>query len=226
MNQTIFFSICSIFYCFLLLSFLFSKKNKKNVEIKNLKILAIINLLTLFCEASGSFLGANYEKYELINSIVLKSMIGLYAAWFSMFMVFINNIAKKNKTLDIKSNLIYYVMLLISVIVVLALPIVYNTNKAGAIIYTSGACVEVLRVYTLLCEGICLLLMFKNIKNIKASRYASLFVLVSVCTLSAVIQTYYPSVLLVASTETLVMYVAYINNRENKIRQLETKGNE
>ena len=59
--------------------------------------------------------------------------------------------------------------------------------------------------------------MFANIKRIKASNYSSLFALISITMLSAVIQTSYPSILLVASTETFVLLIAYINLLKDKI---------
>ena len=101
MNPTIFFSICSLFYCGLLLYMLFSKTEKKTVENKILKILTTINLFSLLCEGAGMFLGNNYERFKLLNDVSLRLMLALYIAWFSVFVLYVLNIAKNYKKLRI-----------------------------------------------------------------------------------------------------------------------------
>ena len=54
----------------------------------------------------------------------------------------------------------------------------------------------------------------KYIKKVKIKNYSSLFALVILSTLAAVIQSEYPSLLLCASTDTFVMYIAYLNMRK------------
>ena len=57
--------------------------------------------------------------------------------------------------------------------------------------------------------------MFKNVKKIKVIRYSSLFSLIIISTLTAAIQSYYPSLLLSASTDTFVLFIAYLNIVKN-----------
>ena len=106
MNPTIFFSICSLLYCLLLIVNLFSKKEVRTAESKILKILLIINLFTLICQASGIFVGNNYEKFKLLNDIVLRLMLVLYISWVSFFVIYIQNVSKQEKVFDIKKYLL------------------------------------------------------------------------------------------------------------------------
>ena len=53
--------------------------------------------------------------------------------------------------------------------------------------------------------------MFKNFKKASVVKYSSLFALITLSTLAAAIQSYYPSVLLTASAETFVLYIEYIS---------------
>lgn len=220
MNPTIFFSICSIFYCALLLYMLFSKTEEKTVENKILKILTTINLFSLLCEGAGMFLGNNYERLKLLNDITLKLMLVLYIAWFSVFVLYVLNLAKNYKTLSFKKDIILYIIMGIGIILACVLPIIYITNDEGVIIYSTGMAVQLVYYYAMAASMTCLFIMFKHAKQVKVSNYTSLFALVILSTLAAAIQSRYPSLLLTASSETFVLYIAYLNMKK---RQLNNK---
>ena len=220
MNPTIFFSICSIFYCILLLYMLFSKTEEKTVENKILKILTKINLFSLLCEGAGMFLGNNYERLKLLNDITLKLMLVLYIAWFSVFVLYVLNLAKNYKTLSFKKDIILYIIMAIVIILACVLPIIYITNDEGVIIYSTGMAVQLVYYYAMAASMTCLFIMFKHAKQVKVSNYTSLFALVILSTLAAAIQSRYPSLLLTASSETFVLYIAYLNMKK---RQLNNK---
>ena len=220
MNPTIFFSICSIFYCVLLLYMLFSKTVEKTVENKILKILTTINLFSLLCEGAGMFLGNNYERLKLLNDITLKLMLVLYIAWFSVFVLYVLNLAKNYKTLSFKKDIILYIIMGIGIILACVLPIIYITNDEGVIIYSTGMAVQLVYYYAMAASMTCLFIMFKHAKQVKVSNYTSLFALVILSTLAAAIQSRYPSLLLTASSETFVLYIAYLNMKK---RQLNNK---
>lgn len=220
MNPTIFFSICSIFYCALLLYMLFSKTEEKTVENKILKILTTINLFSLLCEGAGMFLGNNYERLKLLNDITLKLMLVLYIAWFSVFVLYVLNLAKNYKTLSFKKDIILYIIMAIGIILACVLPIIYITNDEGVIIYSTGMAVQLVYYYAMAASMTCLFIMFKHAKQVKVSNYTSLFALVILSTLAAAIQSRYPSLLLTASSETFVLYIAYLNMKK---RQLNNK---
>lgn len=221
MNPTIFFSVCSLFYCGLLIFMLFSKNEKKNIENKILKILAIINLGSLLCEAVGMFLGNNYERFKLLNDISLRLMLVLYISWFSMFVFYVLNIAKKGNGIGFSKNKLIYAVSFVALLGVIFLPIVYNTNDEGVIIYSTGAAVQVVYYFVMLSQTASLFIMFKHAKEVKVSNYTSLFALVILSTLAAAIQSRYPSLLLLASTETFVLHLANYANK-NRLKQ-ETK---
>lgn len=219
MNPTIFFSICSIMYCILLGLNLFSKREEKTAESKILKILVVINFFCLICEACGIFLGNNYERFSILNDIVLRLMLVLYIAWVSFFVIFVINVARQEKEFEIKKYSYVCISMLIAVVLAVVLKITYNTNSEGVIIYSTGPAVQVVYYYAMACEIASLFVMFKHVKNVRIKNYASLFALVILSTLAAAIQSSYPSLLLCASTDTFVMYMAYINMKKRQISE-------
>ena len=60
--------------------------------------------------------------------------------------------------------------------------------------------------------------MFKYSKKVKVSNYSSLFALIILSAFAAAIQSKYPSLLLLASTETFVLHLANNTNR-NRLKQ-------
>ena len=216
MNPTIFFSVCSLFYCGLLLFMLFSKTEKKTIENKILKILTTINLFSLLCEGAGMFLGNNYERFKLLNDISLRLMLVLYIAWFSVFVLYVLNIAKNYKKLSIKKDIVLYIIMVVGMVLACVLPIIYNTNDEGIIIYSTGMAVQLVYYYAMGASTTCLFIMLMNAKRVKVSNYSSLFALVILSTLAAAIQSYYPSLLLTASSETFVLLLAYFSMKKRE----------
>ena len=214
MNPTIFFSVCSLLYCSLLIINLFSKKEVKTAESKILKILVIINLFSLICEASGIFLGNNYQKFKLLNDVVLRSMLVLYIAWISFFIMYVLNVSKQEDVFHIKNYKLICGIMLVGIIGAIFLPIIYSINSEGVIIYSTGAAVQLVYYYAMAFEVASLFVMFHYAKKVKVANYASLFALVILSTLAAAIQSYYPSLLLCASTDTFVMYIAYFSMKK------------
>ena len=206
MNPTIYFSIISAFYAVLLLIMLVLTKKFDKVNKKVLIIMTIVNLGTLLCEAIGIFLGNSYSKYPTLNGIFLRLMLVLYIMWFSFFILFTSNVSKSDKKVI---HWPVYLLMTIGIILTIALPLEYVTNKDGVIIYSTGLATEIVKYFNIICNSICLILMFKNMKKIRITNYSSIFALIITSTLAGIVQTYYPSILIVSSAETFVGYVMY-----------------
>lgn len=217
MNPTIFFSVCSLFYCILLMVIIFSKKYKKNKENSILRILLIVNLIGLLLEVAGLFLGSNYKSYEFLNDIVLRLMLVYHMVWISLFIVYVLIISGININKMKKYVLVLGAIFLVALIYDFCIPLYYNIND-GIIIYSSGPAVDFVYNYSLCCSIICLLIMFKYFKKGIAVKYAPLFVFISLGALVSIIQSSYPQLLLSTSVQTFVTYLVYFttNNSQNE----------
>lgn len=218
MNSTIFFSACSLLYCILLL-IIFKVKNKSNNKKKNiLKALLLINLFGLILEVLGIFLGGNYEHFKLLNDIVLRLILVYYFTWVFVFIIYVMVISSENEYVSKNKMIIWSILYLIVLIVGMVLPLDYNT-KNGVIIYTSGPAINVVYFYSLFCDAIGLLLMFKNAKEIKGSKYVPLFVLISFGTIISMIQSSHPELLLSSTMQTFVTYIIYFTMEDSKAKE-------
>ncbi len=217
MNSTIFFSACSLLYCILLL--IIFKIKKKNLDDKNkiLKILLVVNLFGLIFEVLGLFLGGNYEKFRILNDIILRLILVYYFTWVSIFIIYVMVISDKNEKIN-KKKLNYWLAIYIIVLVVsFFLPLNYNMRD-GIIIYTSGPAIDLVYFYSLFCDILGLAIMFKNASKVKKTKYAPLFVLISMGTIISMIQSSHPELLLSSTMQTFVTYIIYftLEDRNNK----------
>ena len=225
MNSTIFFSACSLLYCILLL--IIFKIKKKNLDDKNkiLKILLVVNLFGLIFEVLGLFLGGNYEKFRILNDIILRLILVYYFTWVSIFIIYVMVISDKNEKIN-KKKLNYWLAIYIIVLVVsFFLPLNYNMRD-GIIIYTSGPAIDLVYFYSLFCDILGLAIMFKNASKVKKTKYAPLFVLISMGTIISMIQSSHPELLLSSTMQTFVTYIIYFtledrNNKQEAVKKIE-----
>lgn len=225
MNSTIFFSACSLLYCILLL--IIFKTNKKKIDDKNkiLKILLIVNFFGLVFEVLGLFLGGNYERFKLLNDIVLRLILVYYFTWVSIFIIYVMIVSDKKERIN-KKKLKYWVIIYVVVLMIgLFLPLNYNM-KNGVIIYTSGPAIDLVYFYSLFCDILGLIIMFKNAKKVRTTKYAPLFVLISMGTIISMIQSSHPELLLSSTMQTFVTYIIYFtleDRTEEVVRKIEKK---
>jgi hypothetical protein len=216
MNSTIFFSICSLFYCVLL--FIIAKLNKKQNATKEkvMKCLIILNFVGLLLESCGIFLGTRYTDYELLNKVVLKSMLLYHMIWATMFIVYTIVVSSKNEVINKKTFVGIILIMSICCVINLFLPLQCKMND-GVVMYTYGNAVDFVYFYSLACDILCLFTMFKNSKNIRKSKYAPLFVLISFGTIITILQSSYPELLLSTSMHTFVTYIIYFTMDDKKV---------
>lgn len=222
MNPAIFLSICSMFYCVLLLVKQFKLKKEKNASTTILKCMTVVNFFTLLCEISGIFLGINYEKFPILNSVVLRAMLIFYCLWLTFFVMYIINISIKAEKITFKNNGYMFILMLIVSILLATVQINYVT-KNGVVMYSTGMAVNVLLYYSMGCKVLALLIMFKNVKKTNIKNYSSLFVLIALSALSVTIQSQNPSILLSASMDTFVTFYIFL---ETHTKLKEVKHND
>ena len=138
-------------------------------------------------------------------------------------------ISDKNEKIN-KKKLNYWLAIYIIVLVVsFFLPLNYNMRD-GIIIYTSGPAIDLVYFYSLFCDILGLGIMFKNAKKVKKTKYAPLFVLISMGTIISMIQSSHPELLLSSTMQTFVTYIIYFtledrNNKQEAVKKIEKEKN-
>ena len=214
MGSGIYFPVCSLFYSILLIIRCFKKEN---VNSKILKALVLTNFVGLIVEVMCTFAAYNIDKLPILSNFILKFYLVCLITWIILFTMYISNISE-TKIKRVKfENIIFKIVYFISCVSVMALPI--NLVNNGVERYTYGPGVSLVYGLSFLFIIYCLILMFFNINKKVASRYSSLFILVSLGALTMIIQSTYPGLLLITSVATFVTFIMYfttIDNQRNK----------
>ena len=222
MNNSMFFTICSLFYSIMLLCVFFSKERIKLLENKIYSYLIIINFLGITIEICCSQFILNFGmKYELLTICVGKAYLMYLITWiifFTMYIIVISN--KKIEKNFIKIIKIISLILILSYFMIIALPMQYYYDSIQqTYIYSYGKSVDFVSFISVICVITWVISIFRNIKNIKKKKYIPLFVFLILGTLVLIIQKINPALLLVTSAETFVTILMYftIENPDLKL---------
>lgn len=224
MENGIFFSIISFFYCIFAIILFFSKDKIKSKENKIYSVLLITNFIGLFIEIFPATIGIRgiIPMSNLTLIFILKLLLLYFVTWllfFSYYIIIVSKVKEKNllifKTIGIA-------MALISFIIIFILPLNYYINNGAAYSYGLAAKYVYFISGFLIC--ICILFLLLNIKKISIKKYYPLIAFLLLGILVIIIQSKIPELTLFSSIHTFVLLIMFhsIENPDlNLINQLE-----
>lgn len=220
MNGSIFALICSLFYILLTSFVYFLKKRIDSIENKIFSMIVIVNIIGVVLDIISNCLAYNNPDIFLFN-IVNKLYMVYLITWIYLFTYYSLIISfDKNKFINkYKMFICLYVILLI---IVLLLPL-YN-KVASNYFFTYGPCASFLYGVSGVFIVIIIISMIMNFKNLKSKKYIPMFVYLTIGMTATMIQSQYPSILVITSMETFITILLFytIENPDVKmIQQLE-----
>ena len=212
MNGSMFFTICSFFYCVLLMVIYFSKQRLQLFENKIYVMMMLTNFLVLAIETSTIFLGN--------NALIIKIFLLLLLLWIielTLYVYVISN-SKEDKKYNGSLKIAGLIYILIAILVI-CLPLEFE-NKTGSQ-YAYGASVSTIFIVSGLCICCCLFFLFRDFKNIKNKKYYPVYVFLGIGALALVVQAINPSLLLASSLETFVTFFMYFTIENPDLKMIE-----
>lgn len=217
------FSLISLFYSIMLTMVFFYKERLPLLENKKYSQLIVINLIGLILAIFCYYTVMYNDVIPITNFIVSRLYLVYLAFWITIFTQYIYIISYQNKNKKNflksykKSNLIFYISVILVSILTFILPLNYYSN--GNVVYSYGAASNLAFIYGFILEVCCLIFMLKNKKEIKQKKYLPLFFYMIGGTIIMLIQKYNPELLLMTSTETFVTFLMYftIENPDMKL---------
>ncbi len=227
MDGAISFTVCSLFFSFLLTIVYFSKKRLSTLENKLYAILIITNLVGLIIHILCGVVTPMIDG-DMRSIIFSKLYLGYLLTWIMLFTIYIFVISRKS---DLEKNKgentlkEYYIKLfayistiyLICCAFLIILPIeIFNEN---GVIYTYGIAVNFLYIISGLCMIVMIICMLLNFKNIKNKKYLPIFAYMAISGVVVVIQSVQPELLLMTAMETFITFLMYftIENPDMKL---------
>ena len=225
MLSSIYFQSLSLIYIILLIIIYFTKKHLSSIENTIFSILIVINCIGLILDIASIFTIINMDSLPLINVIITKLYLIYLLTWISLLTLYIYTISFKdngnNKSFNNKFKIVLkfeIIMYIISVIIVFALPLYYFYQDN--IIYSYGPSSIFLYVISSLYILSWIYCMIKNFKNIKNKKYLPMFAYMTIGIVVIIIQGSNPSVLLMTSMESFIVFLMYFTIENPDIQML------
>ena len=225
MLSSIYFQSISLIYIILLIIIYFTKKHLSSIENSIFSILIVINCIGLILDIASIFTIINMDSLPLINVIITKLYLIYLLTWISLLTLYIYTISFKdngnNKSFNNKFKIVLkfeIIMYIISVIIVFALPLYYFYQDN--IIYSYGPSSIFLYVISSLYILSWIYCMIKNFKNIKNKKYLPMFAYMTIGIVVIIIQGSNPSVLLMTSMESFIVFLMYFTIENPDLQML------
>lgn len=214
MQNGIFFSIISLFYCILIIFIYFLKKRIGSKENKIYGILLLTTLIGLIIEVFPSTYAIKVllEDHYNLSIFILKLILVYFIIWISIFTYYVTLISLKdeevrgNKFLE-KEKKVLMINAIISIILIYILPLSAVNNHGAACTY--GMAANFVYLYSIILIIYWIILLFKNIKNILNKKYYPIFTFIGLGMIVMAIQYKYPELTLMISMQAFVICLMY-----------------
>lgn len=223
-NTTIFLTIISFFYSVLLMIAYFSKDKIKTLENKVYSKLIIINfigiILELFCTIFAGYAKDYLVFYTILNKLFLVEL----TIWCSVFSVYVFLISSKKEKNELKLYLkkvsIFHIVIdVITMFLIFVLPVQFNINDLGYVMYSYGPSVNIVFISSTLYIILMFTCLIRNFKNIKSKKYLPIYVYMVIGVLVGIVQKLHPEILAFTSMEAFITVIMYftIENPDKKL---------
>lgn len=220
MQNAIFFSIISFFYCSMTCIIYFLKEKIETPENRIYRKILLLNFLGLIIELIVNFVGRNINFFPLIiNQLLLKFLLVYLVFWVALFSYYISLISINNETLLKIIKYFTIVLAGISFILIIASEAKYHIDKN--IVYSYGTAVNLTYIFSGIYIFICSILLVIRIKVIFQKKYYPLLVFLILGIVAVLIQRFYPELTLMLSVHTFVTCVMYHSIENPDIKMVE-----
>ena len=226
-NSTIFFTIISLFYSSLLIVVYFLRRRIDTSENKMYSKLIIVNFVGIILELLCCIFAGYAMDYLCFYTVLNKMYLIYLIVWCSLFGLYVFlisfNTSRKEKLRSYmnKMYVMYLLLGLIIVFLIILLPVNFNFNSDGYVMYSYGYATNVVYVGSFISISLMVVCLVKNYKNIKNKKYLPIYVYLSVGTLTTIIQNIFPELLLATTMETFITLIMYFTIENPDMKLLE-----
>lgn len=223
-NTTIFLTIISSFYSVLLMIAYFSKDKIKTLENKVYSKLIIINFIGIILELFCTIFAGYAKNYLVFYTVLNKLFLVELTIWCSVFSVYVFLISSKKEKNELKAYLkkvsIFHIVIdIITMILIFVLPVQFNINDLGYVMYSYGPSVNIVFISSTLYIILMFTCLIRNFKNIKNKKYLPIYVYMVIGVLVGIVQKLHPEILAFTSMEAFITVIMYftIENPDKKL---------
>lgn len=218
MNYNIEFQLSSLCFIIIFIYQFFSKKRFQNEQNRIYGILLLLTFVALFFDIGSVITIINMNQFPLLNLFFSKGYLCSMTCWVCIMIYYcltinnVENIGQINKTFNHIARYFFFALATIVLLVILFTRL--DFWREGRLVYSYGMGTKVLYCYAAFGMIFAFLYTIVNGKNVTRQKRLSLHIFFTLQGITAVIQFFYPSVLLVsigASLSIIFMYFSLEN---------------
>ena len=176
--------------------------------------------MELFCTIFAGYAKDYLVFYTILNKLFLVEL----TIWCSVFSVYVFLISSKKEKNELKSYLkkvsIFHIVIdVITMFLIFVLPVQFNINDLGYVMYSYGPSVNIVFISSTLYIILMFTCLIRNFKNIKSKKYLPIYVYMVIGVLVGIVQKLHPEILAFTSMEAFITVIMYftIENPDKKL---------
>lgn len=210
MSSGIYFPLCALPFCILVLALFFMKGHIDTKETKIYGVLIVSNFFGLIIEMFCTYGSYIHQSHPFISNFIYKGYLLYIIVWISTFAYYIYSITMPNglevNTKRYKVFAIYYFIIII-ILSVLPIELVVKDNFQTR--YTVGPSVAFSYFISGIAIFVMIITMIINRKKLKNKRFIPVYIFLIIGTIASSIQMNHPEILMMTYVETLISVVMY-----------------
>ncbi len=225
MQNAMFFSIISFFYCLITLLTFIIKKKEKSVENRLYTTILCSNFFGLILELFIHFSARGWISISSVIGLILLKLLCIYMVfWVFLMTIYVCIVSVTNESLLNRLRLLFFIVGIVSIIVISALPL--NIFRGENITYSYGPGVNATYCFSGFYILSCLIMLFVNMKSLIQKKYLPIVIFLILGTPVVLIQQAHPELTLMLSLHTLVTCAMYftVENPDAKLKELEEQA--
>ena len=222
MYTGIYFLIEAIVYSMLLMTVYFRKKVFKSKENKVYSILVVVSFFELIVELILDFVGPMYKEIPNVSFFVARLFSFGVELWITILLCYVLfvclNIKKKERYIPVVRNVAIVLMIIFTTLNFI-LPL--NFKYDGYISYTYGPSVNIIYLSAFLYSFVGIIVLIRNIKNIKDKRFFPILIFLIVGGIASYIQYMNPGLLLATPIHAFITFLMYFTIENPDVKMIE-----
>ena len=222
MYTGIYFLIEAIVYSMLLMTVYFRKKVFKSKENKVYSILVVVSFFELIVELILDFVGPMYKEIPNVSYFVARLFSFGVELWITILLCYVLfvclNIKKKERYIPVVRNIAVVLMIVFTTLNFI-LPL--NFKYDGYIAYTYGPSVNIIYLSAFLYSFVGIIVLIRNIKNIKDKRFFPILIFLIVGGIASYIQYMNPGLLLATPIHAFITFLMYFTIENPDVKMIE-----
>ncbi len=221
MSSGIYFPLCALPFCILVLMLFFTKGHVDTKETKIYSVLILSNLIGIIIEMLCTYASYIYQSYPLISKFICKGYLLYIIVWISTFAYYIYSLTVPNElTINRKRYKVFAIYYFIMIIILAILPIELVIKNNFQTRYTIGPCVSFTYFISSIAIIVMVITMFVHFQKLKDKRFIPVYIFLVIGTIASYIQMNHPEILMMTYVETFISVVMYFTMENPDLKMI------